>query len=726
MTNKTSFPWAAIGFIATTACHAVISGAQSPIDEVSAEEIEWVVLSANLENHGSVDRHGDPLPDGAIQRLGTIRYRQTEYGARHVSFLGDSRTLLAYGDNGQPATLVDALTGRAESKIAWKSPLLRLSSAATSSNGRFLTVVAFAFEQESRAYRPICKLWDVLNRQVVASCSWDTDAFSLVDASTVSNDGTRVAIGGDRGQLYLWQVGQPEPEIVQLAERSFDQLRFTSDDDLLIARGSRSVYAWSMQEQKLKFQLDGFSGTSAMVISSDNRLLAIGDRELAGSSLWNLENGKRLRLLKANHKPNYTRGTGVAFSSDGTQLIMTIPERGVLEVFDVATGKHLQTSPNDGVLPCMLAVSPDCKLLAGTVGQTALRVWTTDDLQDLTAELVGHTAPPLAIEYSKDGEKIISSCDNGVIIVWSVKSGQPIHRLQAEVEMGGTGSITTLALSPDGTQLLSNGFGVGLDLWDLETGDNIYHLARHASTGMYGAHACGFSADGTKFFSFGPQFYFRAWERRTGKAMLEERPFPQGSEVELDENGDIKNGDNDPFAVLNMEGRGSPSIQASFLSDDGKTLAYIAGQLCFVDTSSGKTLRNVHLGANDNVLLTSDLGTAAVASRRDGTISIRNTVDGTEAHKIVTNVNSLRPHCFSQDGSLLAVTLHERTDAGQSRSWLAIYNTQTGKQLFYIEREELTAVRCANFSPDNTQLAISQANSSILLLDLEHFRVAAD
>lgn len=726
MTTRTGFSFTVVGFLLTAAYHAALVSAQSPIDDVSAEDIVWVDVSPDSEHQGRVDRYGDPLPDGVLQRFGTIRYRQAQYGARQLSFLGDGSTILAFGINGQPPTLTDALTGRVQSEIIFKSPRLGFSSAATSSNGRFLLVVTYAFDRDTRAYRPICKLWDATNRQLVASCAWETAPFSLAKASAVSSDGTLVAIGGDRGQIYVWQVGRPEPEVVQVSEGTIYELSFARDDDLIIARDTGSVNAWSVHEQKLKFTLSGFSSTTAMALSSDGRLLAVCEHELAGATLWNLEDGQRVRLVKANDKSKRSFGTRVAFSADGTRLIMSTPKSAAFEVFDVATGKFLQAYRQDGELPSTLAVSLDGNLLAGGVGNSAIKVWTTDDFEDLTSKFSGHTGSPLAIEFTEDGERVISSANNGEIIVWSIESGQPIHLLQADVESGSSGGITTLASSPDDKHLLSLGFGVGLDCWDLETGDIVYHLPRHGRTGRYGAHACGFSSDGTKFFSFGPQLYFRAWDHRTGKAILEERPFPPGATVELDDDGDI-HGEGYLFGgALQLEATGAqPQVQASFLSDDAKTLAYVADRLYLVDTSTGKIARHITIGSSDHILLTNDLGMAAVAGRQDSIISIRNTVDGAETLNIETRADSLRPYCFSNDGLLLAVRLHVSQDVGQGTSGIAIYNTKTGKRLFQIEPEELIDLQCASFSPDGTKLAISQANSAILLIDLNHFRVDA-
>lgn len=705
----------------------VLAQAQSPIADVSADDLAWQDHRSRSAKVIAADRYGDLLPEGALQRLGTIRYRQPQRFGQQVCFLSDSNTLLACGNDGHPPALVDAWTGKTRGRIAWNNPMIRLSSATASANGRFVLVVAYAYDRPTREYRAISKLWDASNRQPVASCSWDGEAFFLTNASAVSNDGTLAAIAGRRGELYVWAIDQPEPEVVQVAEGRCQELRFTDDAQRLILRGMREVHLWDLQAEKLVYSLEGFSGTCSMAVSPDNSLLAIGDRHLAGASLWDMRTGERVRLLKAQGRSRSIRGSGVAFNSDGSRLFATSPEEGTVEVFDVATGESIALHQLEGTMPRTLAVSPDGKLLSGSVGRSALTVLQASSCEDLTSEFTGHYVPPLAIEFTGDGRRLISSGMDGTMIVWSLENEQPIHVLRASVELGGTGSITALAISTDGKRLLSNGFGVGLDCWDLETGELIYHLARHGRTGQYGAHACGFTPEGERFISFGPQYFFRVWDERTGKALLEERPFPPGIDVELDDQGDIK-GDNDPFggALFGGEGGGPlapPMIRASFLSDDASRLVYVADKLYWVDTLTGKVIRDTEIGRSIHVLLTKDLTTVALADSQNAFLSIRSTNSGEEKLKIDTGSDSARPYCFSHDGGLLAARSYVRSEHGPGTSWLGIYDTQSGEKRYHIEGEDLDSLQCATFSPDGTKIAMSQSDSSILLMDLQQFRV---
>src|SRR5215472_1200268 len=71
----------------------------------------FVLLVLSLPALGAaprVDRHGDPLPDGATARLGTIRQR---VAASQIAFSADGRTLITAA-GGRTLAHWNAATGR--------------------------------------------------------------------------------------------------------------------------------------------------------------------------------------------------------------------------------------------------------------------------------------------------------------------------------------------------------------------------------------------------------------------------------------------------------------------------------------------------------------------------------------------------------------------------------------------------------------------------------------
>ncbi len=62
-----------------------------------------------------VDAHGDPLPDGATARLGTIRFNHGD-GLNHLFFSPDGKTI--YSEGGGSIRLWDAVTGKERGCLA--------------------------------------------------------------------------------------------------------------------------------------------------------------------------------------------------------------------------------------------------------------------------------------------------------------------------------------------------------------------------------------------------------------------------------------------------------------------------------------------------------------------------------------------------------------------------------------------------------------------------------
>jgi WD40 repeat protein len=110
----------------------------------------------------------------------------------------------------------------------------------------------------------------------------------------------------------------------------------------------------------------------------------------------------------------------------------------------------------------------------------------------------GHTQDVTAAVFLPDGRRFVSAGMDGTVRLWSVPTGVELRRLEHP------GGVNDVALSPDGRQVLSAGFGDNAArLWNLIDGSELHHFEGHTAAVLGvafapdGGHALSASADGT-------------------------------------------------------------------------------------------------------------------------------------------------------------------------------------------------------------------------------------
>ncbi|MGH3875118.1 MAG: NACHT domain-containing protein, partial [Pseudonocardiaceae bacterium] len=91
--------------------------------------------------------------------------------------------------------------------------------------------------------------------------------------------------------------------------------------------------------------------------------------------------------------------------------------------------------------------------------------------------LTGHTGTVLSVAYSPDGTRLLTGGDDASVRIWDATTGTPIHHLT-----GHTGAVWSVAYSPDGTRLLTGSDDASVRIWDATTGTPLHHLTGHTGT----------------------------------------------------------------------------------------------------------------------------------------------------------------------------------------------------------------------------------------------------
>ena len=411
---------------------------------------------------GSVDQYGDPLPEGAIARLGAKRFRHDGLSLS-LTYSGDGKYLV--GCNFSGVVVWEAATG----KEAYRLPYHPASRIATSRDGTTLAVSEpYFIHKENRI-----TLWDLRT--------------------------------GKQGRTYI----MPESIAKQIKGASIGPLFFLPDGKrlLLLFKGPLIVDLSSGRFTRL----DDL-GMQNTVVSADGKLVAayVAD-EIKGVQLWNVATGKRLRAI-ANLADNDDRmfgralalspdcktlavgadkrvylfdsstgnllakmdaGSGggpleLAFTPDGSKLLCNHQVEWRLRIWDVAKRKLLRTiddygNPTFYKRPSEMALAPDGKTVAFGTDWNVVRIWNVATGNELFTEFHGHFSQVNGVAFAHDGKLLASAGGNGPVQLWDTRR----WRKSATLAM----KSMAVAFSPMGNWLAS-GSNVGggnarLQIWDL-------------------------------------------------------------------------------------------------------------------------------------------------------------------------------------------------------------------------------------------------------------------
>lgn len=159
-----------------------------------------------------------------------------------------------------------------------------------------------------------------------------------------------------------------------------------------------------------------------------------------------------------------------------------------------------------------IAYSPDGKYLAAAA---SIGVWIYDmkTYQEVSLLTAFESGPISSVDFSPDGNTIISGNEDGTISVWNALTGEHIQSI------GTADWVMSVAFSPDGKTIASGGghiedLGLGIELLDIKSGRGIKEFGGSHTT----LSVC-FSPDGRTVVSSGDEWNsnIRLWDVQTGE-----------------------------------------------------------------------------------------------------------------------------------------------------------------------------------------------------------------
>jgi WD40 repeat protein/beta-lactamase regulating signal transducer with metallopeptidase domain len=609
----------------------------------------------------TTDRHGDPLPSGALTRFGTTRLR---HGAEvnFVAFGPGGKTLLTAGrDN--TIRLWELATGKEIRRFAPPKP------------------VPVKPPEGKDKKKPDQN--EVVMQLMAGGGNEGGNARIAVTA-----DGKTLAVSrGNVIQLYNIETGEALRQI-QGQAKGYNGLLFSPDSKTLAARsGNNTLYVWATE-----------SGKEIQQIKPPPRPKNNG-----------------VRFIIVGGGDGDANAPGMAFTPDGKTLAGAATdynkeaETHSVKFWDVATGKEIQRIKAPGNVG-VVAIAPDGQVTAYSIGNVLhlCEVKTGKELRQIKTS--GNRIVTLA--FTPDGKTLAIRGRNQQLSLWEIQTGKELHPLSNAqvIQRGGGGGLVLVtpglsapetrasAISADG-KWVASADGSTVRVWETATGKE-----RPLSDGHHKAPTMiTLSQDGKTVVSWGGDRVVRRWEAATGKLLGAFTAPPRTTQAALSRDGRT-------VALANADDtiRLHDAVTGKELH---KLQGHANGTAALAFTPDGKVLAS-H-GRSDNSIRLYDVA----AGRELRQIALPREREPAQGRVLIIGGGGPRATgpglAFSPDGKLLATP---GPDGRNSVKTLVLVDVAAGKVLRKIELPQ--SITSLAFSPDGRTLATENADRTINLWEV--------
>ena len=388
-----------------------------------------------------LDNYGDPLPPGAVLRLGTTRLQSFGAGRKGgFAWTPDGKSLVTMKHG--TVYFWDMADGHCRETLLVPIDANCSSGLALSRDGKRLVC--------TDRFGAIAS-WD-LEKSVQSERKGDEPGIGpVISASVLSPDGATLATTGGVPWLALLQFWDAATcqlkRSFKLAEKSDGNLAFSPAGNVLAVSCGESILLYDVAAggEPLAIPLPPRSGAYSVTFAPDGQRLfasvsvAVDDPPKAAPA-WRTELAvfdvvKRVEAARWRIDPSIPAGCSIAVSPDGKSLVTVHTDR--ILVWNLATQSVVRTIEGlyfTNAAWAQVTIDPTGQYVAVDENGNYVRLWNLTTGQPHLSTDYGHRDSVSNAAWSADGSTIATGASGtDEVRLWSATTGKVVGRLDREL-----------------------------------------------------------------------------------------------------------------------------------------------------------------------------------------------------------------------------------------------------------------------------------------------------
>jgi WD40 repeat protein len=485
--------------------------------------------------------------------------------------------------------------------------------------------------------------WDLTTGAEV----WRKELNSPIRSIAFNPVGQSVAVGNAQGNISIIDLNSPTgAALTSLVGREGAVLSLAYSADgakILFGTLGNDLILWDIATGERRDFVGHTASVSSVALSTN------GQYALSGSFddsiiLWNVNDATRIATLV---DANPQQVNSVAFNEDSTR-ILSADKLGRIIVWDIAEEApvHYLYVHDEG--QTVVAYAHDDIAVSGSAPDHTLRLLDTEG-DEVIIENNINQREILSVAVSPDGTRILSGGDEGFVTL----SDQQTGALIPIAFNGHTDAVNAVAFSPDGARAVSASSDSLVIVWDAATGSHLIDFTGHQDE----VTSVAFSANGQFIASGDVTGTLLLWDANTGQ-LIHTLSSPDNEIGHTD------------------------TVYSVAFSPDSSLLLSVDGEAAIIlwDVTAGTLVRRFGTGAEDerhngsiySVAFSPD-GTRALTGSDDYTMILWDVATGASIRRFLEQDNWVKSVAFSPDGRIAV--------SGAYDSTVRLWDVETGTEI---------------------------------------------